>query len=355
MGVSQVNLNIKSSALSHALKGQEEEKSSSRLHPNGMEDDGDAASAPKRRSRDHVSLDLTGQFNCHVTAPYISSSSSDEDDMAPLFRVGRSSGKSWVPPSLFVSANYDFSSVWYGATRLLSTLRWDLSKRRDRLTSSDLEEDAHAAFHMPGFFPKFPRLLPNMIDLRTEKGLHSLEDYAAQLGIKWRQTNELQPPPSLTARVDTEGGATLSISVPIHQRITIKSSLQLPGQSFARDYFASRIPSWSPEQDSWIPDLSIGATGRLVSKSELGLSPRWARGGRAGVRLAVSRRALDWNALGFSQEDEDTLIRVEWSGVDETGGYYSALRLETVLEHIPETARLILCRDQLLPGASRQN
>jgi len=324
-----VNLNVKSSTLSRVLKSEERQSNQDENKRN------------KRRSYDHVSLDLSGQFNCHVTGPKNGVlQPSDEDETTPLFRVGQLDGNGLIPPSLFLSANYDFGSVWYGATRLLSTFRWDLSSRRQKYDSTK----------------RHPRCSPpTNIDLRTEKGLQQPNDYAAQVGFTWKQKENFQAPPlTLSARVDTAKSGTLSVSAPLHRRILLKTSLII-GSNPGKDFFSSRVPFWSPEEndDSWVPDLSLSANGRLTSNSKIAINPHWTQGNRIGLRVAVSRQAIDWGAIGLSSiDDENTLFRFELCGTDKKAESYSSATFQAALNNIPETVHLTLCRDQILSTAT---
>mmetsp|Transcript_31929 Transcript_31929/g.48983 ORF Transcript_31929/g.48983 Transcript_31929/m.48983 type:complete len:350 (-) Transcript_31929:718-1767(-) len=322
-----VNLNVKSTMLSRVLKSEEGQNTQ------------DEKRGRKYRSYDHVSLDLSGQFNCHVTGLTTSTFRPIQDETTPLFRVGHADGNGLIPPSLFLSVNYDFASVWYGATRLLTTFRWDLSSRRQR--NNDMKK---VNLVSP----------PTTIDIQTEKGLYSPNDYAAQVGFTWKEKEDVVALPlAITARVDTAKSATLSISTPIHSRIMLKTSLHA-GKKPSRDFFSSRVPSWSQgDNDSWVPDLSLSANGRLVSNSKIGLNPYWTRGNRIGLRLAISRQAIDWGAVGLSSmDDENTLFRFELCGTDKMAESYSSVTFETALNNIPETARFTLCRDQVLPGTT---
>jgi len=323
---SHINLNVKSAMLSRVLKSEEGQNIK------------DEKRSRKHRSHDHVSLDLSGQFNCHVTGPTTSAIQPIEDETTPLFRVGHADGHGLIPPSLFLSVKYDFATVWYGATRLLTTFRWDLSSRRQRNGVKKINLVSP----------------PTAIDIQTEKGLRSPNDYAAQVGFTWKQKEDiLAPPLSITARVDTTKSGTFSISAPIHRRIMINTSL-LAGNKHGRDFISSRVPSWSHEDnDSWVPDLSLSANGRLVSNSKIALNPSWTRGNRIGLRLAISRQAIDWGAVGLSSmDDENTLFRFELCGTDKMAESYSSVTFETALNNIPETARFTLCRDQVLRGTT---
>lgn len=343
VGGAHINLNVKSSALSRALRGssrsQTQVSSPTRtFESSDVDAEPTKSHSDKKRSHEHVSLDLSGKFHCHLTAPY-SGEARDDDGLTPLFRVGTSTGNGWTPPSLFLSVNYDFSSVWYGATCFLTTLRWN---------HPPSEAGVDTSSNSPR--KRLPSLIaPCTVDLRGGKGLLDRQDYAAELGLTWEPRDEWKSPASLTARLDTKREASVAMMTPIHRRFNVMLKSSFLSSKPVRGFFDSRVPKWSPVGDAWIPDVSLGATGRLVSNNEVGLNPKWTRKRRMGLRLTMSRQ-LDWSAIGYATDtgSTDTLLRFELCDTGNNGRSYSVIKFEAALEQIVETACFTFAREQVV-------
>jgi len=373
---SPINVNLKSRLLSNALGNDDNDDDDDK---GGGGDKKGASGKDEKKpkpssSNGGVSLDLSGRVDCCVLGG--GGASGDDSDgltvenpnhpvagsrfVTPLFRYDalrrrRQEIGSPPLPSLFVGADYDFRKVWFGATRLVTTLAW--SGARNGWEDTGARDNTR---RIVGGHARRSRLGAN---LSFEKGLLRTNDYSTKLEMILRRTrrrissstannpqanvedkseNEEEDdgttttslnPSSISLRLDTlpstpSSAADIDVhSATVAGRTSLHPRLDLIARTTIRShdhrgegasYLSHRVPpptgGWSLEEGGWIPEVSVTPGGRLVSKNALGFrgvtygggstggggsNGAWYDGMRTGVRLVVSRQ-LNWNALGLS-------------------------------------------------------
>ena len=242
------------------------------------------------------------------------------------------------PLSIFGKVHYDFSKHWYGATRILTTLRW----------SSNSFKANHPRQ------PKSSRFLPANIDLRGERGLLNAGDLAGQVNVRWKapSTIEANAGTFLKARLDSSGGAALSTVLMPHPRFNCRLKLTnkaAPLPKYCRRPL-ERNASESNDDESpwWFPDIRVNAFGEAETRNEARFSsPSWMKPSSEHVAFRfVARRKLDWNALGFAAGDDrepSTVVRLELT----SGNMQSTTtaRMEMQLEHPVRSTRMSLLQE----------
>jgi hypothetical protein len=173
-----------------------------------------------------------------------------------------------------------------------------------------------------------------------EKDVEKPGEYAAEVGMSWNAMN--RNPPHLTVRWEPTCGQ-VTVSAPLHRRLELAWRSILVLEKPTTRYFASRLPSST--EDWWIPNIMINTAGRLTAKNEFGLGMNRKR--RMGVRLMISRQ-LGWSAFGGGiADDQDTLVKLEVTGMNDREESFSTVTVETVLERVRESTRWTLSHEQL--------
>ena len=374
--VDGVNVNVKSKTLSNILQPQADPSipdvpatptSTQRGSASASSSSSTENTQKKAGMSNLISLDLAGELQTHICSPSfiapngieVGPAAHDDVRTNPLFRWGKvhaniNHDKCSKIPTVHVGAKYDFKNVWYGATRLMTTLSWGNPR---------------------------PQSTNVVSKLSGEVGLLQSDDYSMQLAIKFpnggvknqRRSSSLSPERMLSARYDTRsfGGhsATLAGSTLLHPRlgVVVKGIVLLGEQGLrgitrdirrgvssedARAQFISRIPqdevSWS--EGSWLPDVKMTAGGKIVTNSAIGLKRSRSGNNRIGVRLMVSRQ-LDWNIIGMFQGadeaeyDNDTMLRLEVGGFGSDS--YTSISAEAAIERISQTFKCTLLQERI--------
>jgi len=273
-----------------------------------------------------VSLDLSGRFDCCVLGGNDCSSSgdatrttADEEErvvvkslsnhldnrmVLPLFQRRRSRRSptrhhresALTTPNVFLGANYDFRKIWWGVTRVITTLAWETPSKG--VGEQQLPPPGGRSRRGSGRMGA---------TLSLEKGILTPNDYSTELKLIRRQSlpnnnnnEDHKPPPSISIRLDTDtqwntsysdsstGGrksVTLAGRTSIHPRIDIvaKSTTQFDhdhhqhhnggeDDSTTHDFFSNRIPprvlkggEW--KEGIWIPLISMTPGGKISSKN----------------------------------------------------------------------------------------
>ena len=308
-----INLNLKSGLLTRLLG----EYSSNRNANDPVDpSSATAAAVSKEPTKGKVSLDLSGQYHCLIAGPR--DNRGTKETLIPLFCLGTVT-KGWTPPSLFLSIEYNFSRAWYGATRLLTNLQWSYQSHEIRTETSGS---------------------PFTINVKMEKDLEKTDEYAAEVGLSLKAWN--RKPPHLAVRWEATCRQVM-VSAPLHRCLELAwRSILLPKKP-TTSYFASRLPAAT--EDWWIPNLMINTAGRLTSKNEFGLGMNKRR--RMGVRLMI-RRQLGWSAFGGGiSDDQNTLVKLEVTGMDDRAESLFTLTMEAVLERVLESTRWTLSHERV--------
>jgi len=332
-----------------------------------------------------VALDLAGEFSCHVASPR-DTSDLESDGRMPLFRLGRSAdgtgsrneNRNGRIPSIHVGGRYDFSKVWYGATRIFGSLSWHGQRVRgvDHVNvSANAGTDDYPSTQTPLAVQRMRDNLSRCtITFRTEKDILKPQDGAAQLCLKKRLDRNDEPyssvSPSLTLRVETNAAGdstSVALRTPIHRRVDIISKstvfLGLDGDgddSVKRktdqglNMLASRLPRSFSRDDwetgSWLPDIRLSPTGWLAARSEVGLPPLSPRAIKTGVRLSVNRQ-VPWSLWGGTPDDDEehnTWVRVQFCGTSPSGDAYYSASIDAAVERIVDSARITLAQEQIV-------
>ena len=327
-----------------------------------------------------VSLDLTGEFSCHVSSPDGGGSTGDVEDKVPLFRLGSNRHQSRRVPTIHAGGRYDFSKAWYGVTRVFGSLSW-----HGRKVNGVIEAN-HDEVESPGSSSSaLERMRTNLsrctMTFRAEKDILETNDNAIQLCLKKRLDSNDEPyqtiAPSLTLRVENShvagDSASVALLTPIHPRLDIVSKttvmLDLDGDDEMggigpaikqRELFSSRVPKVLSREDwetgSWLPDVKLSPTGWLAAKTEAGIPPSRTSapsGNKSGVRLSVNRQ-VPWSMWGSQDDDEteehNTWIRLQFCGTSENN-FYSA-SVDAALERVVDSLRITLAHEKVVESPS---
>jgi hypothetical protein len=221
---------------------------------------------------------------------------------------------------LILSIEYNSSRAWYGAMQLSTNLQW--SYRSHELKSETISGS------------------PFIINVKMEKDLEKSDEYAAEAGVSWKALNRNSPHLAVRWEATCQ---QVTVSAPLHRRLELAWRSILVPKKPATRYFASRLPAAT--DDWWIPNLMINTAGRLTAKNEFGLGMNRRR--RTGIRLMISRQ-LGWSAFGGGiADDQDTLMKLEVTGMDDRAESLSTLTVETVLERVWESTRWTLSHEQV--------
>ena len=345
----------------------------------GSADAGSASGQGPSKQWGGVSLDLTGEFSCHVSSPDEGGSIGDGEDKVPLFRLGSNRHQSGRVPTIHIGGRYDFSKAWYGVTRVFGSLSWHggrvygIGANRDEVESSGSSSSV------------LERMRTNLsrctMTFRAEKDILEPNDNAIQFCLKKRLDSKDEPyqsiAPSLTLRVENShvagDSASVALRTPIHPRLDIVSKttvmLDLDGDNEMdgigpaikqRELFASRVPTVLSREDwetgSWLPDVKLSPTGWLAAKTEAGIPPSSTSapsGNKSGVRLSVNRQ-VPWSMWGSQDDDEieehNTWIRLQFCGTSENN-FYSA-SVDAALERVVDSLRITLAHEKVVESPS---
>lgn len=250
-------------------------------------------------------FDFSGKLDLHVLGP-----TPDRLDETPsTMALIRTRQRLW--PELFVGLRYDLARSNVGITAVLTSLRW----RRPPMLRH----------------PFFNFFWPTSLNIAAEQGL--LEAYtSSSLAIQWQNPEEPSMTSAIRADFDSKQSA-ISLVMPLHRRLSYEcqfvSDIQLPPPTTIGD-------AW------WMPDLSLGANGRLESKSSAVLHhPLRDRDARLGVRLAAGR-----SLMNFAGEPT-TSLRLELTDMLPTT--VTGVRLQAELEHPLDSLRLSIVQQVAAP------
>lgn len=354
-----------------------------------------------------VTLDLAGNFDIHVSSPSIIVDGGKSEDVlgddhitTPLFRWGKINpnersmlvpkkrnltsnrkSKGFLIPHVHVGGQYDFRQVWYGLTRIRTTLSWGKALKGSS-RSNDLESRQKAL----------------CADLSVEKSLDCASDYVLDVGltVPMKSTlfrakniissNPIQQHSSLALRYETmnqnhDDQPTTSIYAKtnfFHPRIQLVGKAIVKLEQNLHKNFPKSLPSISSspflskirqqkislsDESSWIPEVRVSPGGKVISNSSFG----FGRGHdlhRVGVRMTIKKQ-INWNLLGsiFQQPDtvnslpysydgndesaNDTSIRLEVCGITGVNSYTS-LSLQAALERVRETFQCTILQEGVL-------
>ena len=321
-----------------------------------------------------VSLDLTGEFSCHVSSPDDGGSIGEVEDKVPLFRLGSNRHQGRRVPTVHIGGRYDFSKAWYGVTRVFGSLSWH-GRRVNGIEANHDEVESSRSSRMR------TNLSRCTMTLRAEKDIMEPNDNAIQLCLKKRLDSNDEPyqtiAPSLTLRVENSNvagdSASVALRTPIHPRLDIVSKttvmLDLDGDNEMggigpaikqRELFSSRVPKVLSREDwetgSWLPDVKLSPTGWLAAKTEAGIPPSRTSapsGNKSGFRLSVNRQ-VPWSMWGSQDDDEteehNTWIRLPFCGTSENN-FYSA-SVDAALERLVDSLRITWAHEKVVesPG-----
>jgi hypothetical protein len=332
-----VKINLKSSLLTKLLGGDRPAADGGEDLDNGVAAQPQKSAVKERLSSDLVQLDLSGRIHSHIIGPLpilperqnsmSTYDSGREESSRPLFWVPAS------PVSVFLSTDYDFSKRWYGARRLLATLRWR----------------KQPSFVPPGGIPFARRMAPAQLDLVGERGLEA-GDHAGEVALQWGsdEENGWLVKPGVRARLTDSGDASVSLTLPLEKKRLLCELNVINGKQLAPARHRTSTTSTDDDMDTWwIPDLSINALGHLKSRNEVSFpSPlKQYYDGNFGARLVVRRR-LGWSVLGMATDQEpETWLRLDLSCTDAACRYSTTARLSAQLERLRSTAQVSLCQD----------
>ena len=306
----------------------------------------------------------------------------ESDGRIPLFRLGhcadgtrsRNKNRNGRIPSIHVGGRYDFSKVWYGATRIFGSLSWHGQRVRgvDQVSAKAGTNDYPSTQTPPALQRMRDNLSRCTITLRTEKDIVKPKDGAAQLCLKKRLDGNDEPylseSPSLTLRVETNAAGdstSVALRTPIHRRVVIisKSTVFLGLDGDGDDLvkrkteqgLSSRLPRSFSRDDwetgSWLPDIRLSPTGWLAARSEVGLPPLSPRAIKTGVRLSVNRQ-VPWSLWGGTPDDEEeehnTWVRLQFCGTSPSGDAYYSAAIDAAIERIVDSARITLAQEQIV-------
>jgi len=384
-----VRLNLKSAVLSNLLgipqdTDESNDKGSSWGATNASQKNAASRDRPagskknepvQKKDPDLLRLDLSGNIQCQLVGPTTATSQ-------PLF-VTEPYSSSQLLPRVTLSADYDFSKRWYGATRLLASVgcRRKTNPPGSAMTTSETDNDYNdvdAAELAPmstadietrnaGSIWSNLRVLPTGFHARAEQGLLLEEegDVAGQIVIDWGDSeiadtieNNGEEFSSVTARIESTGKRGVAVSLPLHQRLKLQWKVS---DNVQNGEFKSPLETMEQEETEnawWMPDISVDALGRMESKNQA-----WFQSplGRTGVRFSCSRR-LNWNAMGFGGDgmESQTLLQLQVQAVQQSqgsgGGRSSAVKrqstttaqLQTILERPLSSARLVVRQENAI-------
>jgi len=314
-----VDFHIRSKTLSRALSGDAEAPSNP---------DEESTSRDENSRKAGIALDLSGRFNVHISAP--SYEMGFDDGLSPLFRFG----KSRSIPSVQMGTDYDFNTVWYGATRLFTI--FEFPRKEVPLQEPGLVRSA------------FQELIDSTcLRIITEKGLSRSGDYATEVRVETPAFIDGARPSFVSVRGDTASHRSTSIAIRlgIHKNLDMflkaTRKYKSEGETLS-SFFTSRVPR--TYGDRWIPVLRLDTRGHLTTQSEIG---RNCNGRIVGGRLIISKQ-LDWaSGLVFGGDDQDTKIRLELCSLNNARDKLTTLTIETSLEK-PSDAQATLSTEYVL-------
>eukprot|EP00978_Attheya_sp_CCMP212_P012215 scaffold30384_cov53-Attheya_sp.AAC.13 len=370
-----INVNLKSATLSNVLNDKKNTHNpSSTQQTSSGEPSPESREGTKQKSPSSfggVSLDLSGNFQCHLLGDDPAAAADEETNVnpqktTPIFQCHNL--RHDAVPSVHMGSHYNFGKVWYGATRLFTTMTWKFTKppriRENEgviFPTSELVEETNNGYSNRGA----TTIRRHQIQLRGDKGLLSAGDYGIELGVEssaspqghvYSKSAKL----SSTANVRLETGGigkgnvpkvTLSVSTnaAVNPRIRFVSQTTRFLGTNDGSFFASRIPTPPQTMDDWMPDIKIAASGRLMGKCHVGVGKRR----KTGIRLLVSKQ-LDWNVWSGGAPSEsnndsgDTHIRCELCNLNSVGDELSSVSVDTVLERIVEAAHMTLSHERII-------
>ncbi len=368
--------------------------------------EGQATPSSSNNMNTLVTLDLAGNFDIHVSSPSIIVDGGKSEDVlgddnitTPLFRWGKinpnemsmivpkkrsqtTSRKSngFLIPHVFLGGQYDFRQVWFGLTRIRTTLSWGKALNGSN-RSNNLESRQKAL----------------CLDLSVEKSLDCASDYVLDVGLavpmkcslfraKNVSSNPMKQHSLLALRYETmnqnhDDQPTTSIYARtnfFHPRIQLVGKAIFKLEQNIHKSFPKSLPSISSspflskirqqkiclsDESSWIPEVKVSPGGKVISNSSFG----FGSGNdlhRVGVRMTIKKQ-INWNLLGsifqqgntvdslpysYDGNDEsanDTSIRLEVCGITGVNSYTS-LSLQTALERVKETFQCTILQEGVL-------
>jgi hypothetical protein len=266
-------------------------------------------------------------------------------------------------PSVYVSADYDFTKCWYGVTRIGTSVQFPIKHVTSTLQSkgetigSNLNNfQLQTPTFLSTWIGKLSVLSPSRIDLTQERELLGSEhDSTDTISCRWSRLLSIGTMPNerdaMTVQLTKSAGPSMAaISIPIHSRIRLNCRLFmariLPMSSLHKEGNVEASDN-EIDNDWWIPDVCIDALGLMESKNRLLFDKD-----RVGVFLSIRRR-LNWSALGllsssndYDADAEQTRIRFQVKHFSPT--VLSMIEISSHLEQPLRSASLLLQQDRVI-------
>ena len=388
-------------------------------------------STPHTNLNTLVTLDLTGKFDVHISSPSIiindktkTTTTKKEYQLLkedyeyttkPLFQWGtnymnqflqdKRSIKSIMVPHVHIGGHYNFQNVWYGLTRIITTLSWGKVNHNHNHNNNHSQGYSATMSVEKGLLP---RVTPSGYYVKNNN------EYALDVGlsfpiqqsllmtffqhrnsnIKQQQQQKQQyrhdQPSSISFRYETtDKNHNYQPTASLYAKTNfLHPRLQIIGKSIVRfgegtnvslkkskdlssSPFLSRIKQQAislSDESSWIPDIKVTPGGKVISNSSFGLMPSNAdRHRRIGFRMTIKKQ-INWNILGsiFHQQDaleglginsmsyvaddesaNDTSIRLEVCGLTGVTSFTS-LAVQGAVERIKDTFQCTLLQEGVL-------
>ena len=288
-----IQLNIKSSLLSHYLKAVDSSNNNTTTNNKSL-----------------VGLDLSGNYECWLWGH------GKHRQRTPLFLNIQ------TPYALAVGIHYNFAHAWYGATKVLSRIQWNRNKNTNSNTNTNAETN----------------LLPAMMELTTKYDL-SRQKTETTIALQWNKDQ------SASIRIEPSSGrAQCLLQYPLHTRLLLQyqSNLWFKEETVASlGYYNHRIPN----RQDWLPDVTLGTSGILSSNHNIAL-------GRLGLRLMWSRSFGVFGVDKITDDDDDatTKLQLQLSSIDQYGQQCTSIQLDTTVEHPMESLHFCILLESVRSG-----
>jgi hypothetical protein len=372
---------------------------------------GSATSSPNSRDGKLISLDLAGEVHTHVFSPYPMDTDYQNGCMTqegrinstpaatttttttPLFyckaRNARRGIGSSLLPNVYIGSKYDFKKVWWGATRLMTTISWGYDStinKKGRYFVSKLKGEV-GTLHPHDYSLEAGIKIPTRNingESNNDSNVSIMTDMDSMVSVQYNTLDKgLMTTTRTTKTMETMmmgvgHSATVAARLRLHNRfaIMIKGIItKIGGDADSQqdnrnaggfEYFQHRIPQqpvqWS--EGSWLPDVKMTAGGKVVAKSAIGFRNRYQffdDNNGAYIRLMASRQ-LNWNVLGILQgygfqsgldhddradyDNNETLLRLE-IGAALRDGTFTCVAAEAIVEKLIRTFRCTLTQEQI--------
>jgi hypothetical protein len=310
-----VNLNLKSARLENSLRTENTKDS---VPPPATPTTITSPSSSSSK-KNLIQLDLSGTAELFLRGP----SPVDEDAAHPMFVSSSLSSTRPRQPFILATAEYNFHQKWYGLTRLGSIFRWK--------TKTTAMREGNP-------------FLPKRVDCKADTDLaSSLAIETTGLVLDWNADQHERNRPSLEIKLDHGlGVARLGSFLPLHRRLDVR--LQSHGiwrrhQKQATGFFSPTSKHIREHLDWWIPDLSMNTMGQVSSQNQV-----HGNVGRSheSSRLVEVRLVLRRNLSFTGMETAETQLQLQASMMGPAQDSVTTARIETILESMVPSTRLVL-------------